>query len=118
MMTPSKLDAKWYAAPMVCRAHLAQVSRKNGEGSGHAHWTTTLKSVSIALEVGCSPGTGKLELAGGVEGSVRESIGRAFAYLMGQKVKIATLTDGTGTVQNWLFGFPMGQLWRKYPRRY
>ena len=49
---------------------------------------------------------------------MRESIDRAFSYLMGQKVKIATLTDGTGTVQNWLFGFPMGQLWRKYPRRY
>src|SRR6202030_2002081 len=33
------------------------------------------------LEVGCSPGTGKLKIAG-------ESINRAFAYLMGQKVKM------------------------------
>jgi Lon protease (S16) C-terminal proteolytic domain len=34
------------------------------------------------------PGTGKLKIAGGVEGSTRESINRAFAYLMGQKVKM------------------------------
>jgi ATP-dependent Lon protease len=40
------------------------------------------------LEVGCSPGTGKLKIAGGVEGPMRESINRAFAYLMGQKVKM------------------------------
>jgi ATP-dependent Lon protease len=40
------------------------------------------------LEVGCSPGTGKLKIAGGVEGMMRESINRAFAYLMGQKVKM------------------------------
>jgi ATP-dependent Lon protease len=40
------------------------------------------------LEVGCSPGTGKLKIAGGVEGAMRESITRAFAYLMGQKVKM------------------------------
>src|SRR5438128_1423978 len=40
------------------------------------------------LEVGCSPGTGKLKIAGGVEGPMKESIHRAFAYLMGQKVKM------------------------------
>src|SRR5436190_18866463 len=40
------------------------------------------------IEVGCSPGTGKLKITGGVEGPMRESINRAFAYLMGQKVKI------------------------------
>jgi len=40
------------------------------------------------LEVGCSPGTGKLKIAGGIEGPMRESIQRAFAYLMGQKVKM------------------------------
>jgi len=38
------------------------------------------------LEVGCSPGTGKLKIAGGVEGSMKESLQRAFAYLMGHKV--------------------------------
>jgi ATP-dependent Lon protease len=40
------------------------------------------------LEVGCSPGTGKLKIAGGVEGSMKESLQRAFAYLQGQKVKM------------------------------
>src|ERR1700693_3231474 len=40
------------------------------------------------LEVGCSPGTGKLKIAGGVEGVMKESIQRAFAYLMGQKVRM------------------------------
>ena len=40
------------------------------------------------LEVGCSPGTGKLKIAGGIEGPMKESIQRAFAYLMGQKVKM------------------------------
>src|SRR4029079_13104704 len=40
------------------------------------------------LEVGLSPGTGKLKIAGGIEGPMRESINRAFAYLMGQKVKM------------------------------
>ncbi len=40
------------------------------------------------LEVGCSPGTGKLKIAGGVEGPMKESILRAFAYLQGQKVKM------------------------------
>src|SRR5262249_15297910 len=40
------------------------------------------------LEVGCSPGTGKLKIAGGVEGPMKESIQRAFAYMQGQKVKM------------------------------
>src|SRR5437763_885300 len=40
------------------------------------------------IEVGCSPGTGKLKIAGGVEGPMKESIQRAFAYLMGQKMKM------------------------------
>ena len=38
------------------------------------------------LEVGTSPGTGKLKIAGGVEGTMKESINRAFAYLAGHKV--------------------------------
>ena len=37
------------------------------------------------LEVGCSPGTGKLKIAGGVEGSMKESFQRAFAYFQSQK---------------------------------
>ena len=40
------------------------------------------------LEVGCSPGTGKLKIAGGVEGAMKESLQRAFAYLQSQKVKM------------------------------
>jgi ATP-dependent Lon protease len=49
------------------------------------------------LEVGTSPGTGKLKIAGGVEGSMKESIQRAFAYLQGQKGKmgIAQAIDAT-----------------------
>ncbi len=38
------------------------------------------------LEVGTAPGTGKLRIAGGVEGGMKESITRAFAYLNGHKV--------------------------------
>ncbi len=37
------------------------------------------------LEVGCSPGTGKLRIAGGMDGTMKESMQRAFAYLQGQK---------------------------------
>jgi ATP-dependent Lon protease len=40
------------------------------------------------LEVGCSPGTGKLKIAGGIDGTMKESIQRAFAYLAAQKVKM------------------------------
>ena len=40
------------------------------------------------LEVGCSPGTGKMKIAGGVEGPMKESLQRAFAYLQSQKVKM------------------------------
>ena len=40
------------------------------------------------LEVGCSPGIGKLKIAGGVEGLMKESLHRAFAYLQSQKVKM------------------------------
>ena len=40
------------------------------------------------LEVGCSSGTGKLRIAGGIDGPMRESIQRAFAYLAAQKGKI------------------------------
>ncbi len=40
------------------------------------------------LEIGCSPGAGKMKIAGGIEGAMKESIQRAFAYLSGQKVRI------------------------------
>src|SRR2546425_3858178 len=49
------------------------------------------------LEVGCSPGTGKLKVAGGIEGTMKESIQRAFAYIQGHKVNmgIAQTIDTT-----------------------
>jgi len=40
------------------------------------------------LEVGCSPGTGKLKVAGGIEGMMKESTHRAFAYIQGHKVNM------------------------------
>jgi ATP-dependent Lon protease len=49
------------------------------------------------LEVGCSPGTGKLKVAGGIEGPMKESIQRAFAYIHGHKANmgIAHMIDTT-----------------------
>jgi ATP-dependent Lon protease len=49
------------------------------------------------LEVGCSVGTGKLRVAGGIQGAMKESIQRAFAYLQGNKVGmgIGQLLDNT-----------------------
>ena len=40
------------------------------------------------LEVGISAGTGKLRMAGGIEGTTKESIQRAFAYLQARKVEM------------------------------
>ena len=37
------------------------------------------------IEVGCSTGTGKLKMTGGIEGSTRETVQRAFAYVQGHK---------------------------------
>lgn len=49
------------------------------------------------LEVGCSHGTGKLKVAGGIDGVMRESIQRAFAYMQGHKgdMGIAQSFDST-----------------------
>jgi ATP-dependent Lon protease len=49
------------------------------------------------LEVGCSPGTGKLRVAGGIDTAMKESINRAFAYIQGHKVNmgIAQVFDTT-----------------------
>ena len=40
------------------------------------------------IEVGCSPGTGKLKVAGGLNPSMKEAIQRAFAYIQGHKVNM------------------------------
>jgi ATP-dependent Lon protease len=49
------------------------------------------------LEVGCSAGTGKLKVAGGIDNNMRESIQRAFAYMQGHKIDmgIAQIFDST-----------------------
>ena len=49
------------------------------------------------LEVGISAGTGKLRMAGGIDGATRESLQRAFAYLQARKVEmgIGQLLDST-----------------------
>ncbi|MBI3302746.1 MAG: protease Lon-related BREX system protein BrxL [Deltaproteobacteria bacterium] len=49
------------------------------------------------LEVGTSPGTGKLRVAGGIDNTMKESIHRAFAYIQGHKVNmgIAQTLDTT-----------------------
>ncbi len=49
------------------------------------------------IEVGCAPGTGKLKIAGGIDGAMKESVQRAYAYLASQKVKfgIAQHVDTT-----------------------
>lgn len=45
------------------------------------------------IEVGCASGTGRLKLAGGIEGSMRESIQRAFGYLQSNKVRLGIAHD-------------------------
>jgi ATP-dependent Lon protease len=49
------------------------------------------------LEVGLATGTGKLRVAGGVDGVMKDSIQRAFAYLQGHKQQfgVSQLVDGT-----------------------
>jgi ATP-dependent Lon protease len=49
------------------------------------------------IEVGCSQGTGKLRMSGGIEGAMKDSVQRAFAYLAAQKGRmgIAQLIDTT-----------------------
>ena len=46
------------------------------------------KAGLFRLEVGCSPGTGKLKMAGGIDSTTKESIQRAFAYMKGHKVNM------------------------------
>ena len=40
------------------------------------------------LEVGCSPGSGKMKIAGGVGTAMKESLKRAFAYVQGHKTEM------------------------------
>jgi ATP-dependent Lon protease len=45
------------------------------------------------LEVSVSSGNGRLRLAGGVSGAMKESISRAFSYLLGRKVELGLARD-------------------------
>lgn len=47
------------------------------------------------LEVGTSPGTGKLKLAGGIEGVMKDSIQRAYAYLQGHNLGLSQVIATT-----------------------
>jgi ATP-dependent Lon protease len=40
------------------------------------------------LEVGCTPGTGKLKVAGGIDSTMRESFQRAYAYIQSHKTEM------------------------------
>ncbi len=45
------------------------------------------------IEVSVSSGTGKLKLAGGVSGTMKESVGRAFSYLQANKTPFGVARD-------------------------
>lgn len=45
------------------------------------------------LEVNCTTGTGKLRIAGGIDGVMKESVQRAFNYLLAQKNKIGLTSE-------------------------
>jgi ATP-dependent Lon protease len=46
--------------------------------------------VLYRIETGCSSGTGKLKIAGGIDGAMKESVQRAFGYLQSSKVRLST----------------------------
>ena len=45
------------------------------------------------IETGCSSGTGKLKMAGGIEGPMKNSVQRAFGYLQANKVRFGVAHD-------------------------
>ena len=45
------------------------------------------------IETGCSSGTGKLKMAGGIEGLMKDSVQRAFGYLQSNKVRLGVARD-------------------------
>lgn len=58
-------------------------------GSVYAAAVDTHSKVGLyRIEVGCSPGTGKLKIAGGVEGTMKEAVQRAFGYIQGHKTQM------------------------------
>jgi ATP-dependent Lon protease len=45
------------------------------------------------IETGCSSGTGKLKMAGGIDGLMKDSVQRAFGYLQSNKVRLGVARD-------------------------
>ena len=45
------------------------------------------------IETGCSSGTGKLKMAGGIDGLMKDSVQRAFGYLQSNKVRLGVAHD-------------------------
>lgn len=45
------------------------------------------------IETGCSSGTGKLKMAGGIDGLMKDSVQRAFGYLQSNKVRLGVAQD-------------------------
>jgi ATP-dependent Lon protease len=67
-------------------------------GSVYAASVDTSGKVGLyRLEVSLAPGSGKLKMAGGIQGGMKESIQRSFAYLQSHKVEmgISTLFDSS-----------------------
>jgi ATP-dependent Lon protease len=63
-------------------------------GSVYAAGIDTDGRVALCrIEIGCASGTGKLKIAGGIEGTTRDSIQRAFGYLQSSKVRLGVAQD-------------------------
>jgi ATP-dependent Lon protease len=45
------------------------------------------------LEVSVSSGTGKLKMAGGISGAMKESVQRAFSYVQAKKAELGIARD-------------------------
>jgi len=63
-------------------------------GSVYATGVDTDGRVGLCrIEIGSASGTGKLKIAGGIEGTTRDSIQRAFGYLQSNKVRLGVAQD-------------------------
>jgi len=63
-------------------------------GSAYASGVDAEGTVGVfRIEVSVAGGTGKLKLAGGVRGAMKESIQRAFAYMQSHKVELGMARD-------------------------
>ncbi len=63
-------------------------------GSVYAASVDDLGKVGLyRIETGCSAGTGKLKMAGGIDGAMKDSVQRAFGYLQSNKAKLGVARD-------------------------